>query len=51
MLNNFALVLIEMLYSNASNYLGNIDDILDDLDIDPELKAILYECIHANDKI
>lgn len=51
MLYNFALVLIEMLYSNASNFQESIDNILAELNIDPELRAILYECIHAKDKI
>jgi hypothetical protein len=28
-----------------------MDDMLANLDISPELKAILYECLHAQDKI
>jgi len=28
-----------------------MDDVLANLDISPELKAILYECLHAQDKI
>mmetsp|Transcript_8819 Transcript_8819/g.13595 ORF Transcript_8819/g.13595 Transcript_8819/m.13595 type:complete len:259 (-) Transcript_8819:147-923(-) len=53
MLNNFAKILIEMLsldYKCGFNDYA-IDDILYALDIDPELKAIIYECLHAKDKI
>ena len=48
MLNNFAAILIEVL-SNDNNLGGSKDDILNGLEIDPELKAILYECLHAQD--
>lgn len=48
MLNNFAVILIEVL-SNDNNLGGSKDDILNGLEIDPELKAILYECLHAQD--
>lgn len=51
MLNNYARILIEMLSNDCQNILGGYDNILNDLDIKPELKAILYECIHAQDKI
>ena len=47
MLNNYARILIEMLSNDCQNILGGYDNILNDLDIKPELKAILYECIHA----
>ena len=51
MLNNYAKILIEMLTNDNQNILGSMDDILANLDIIPELKAILYECLHAQDKI
>lgn len=28
-----------------------IEDILNNLEIDPELKCIIYECLHAKDKV
>lgn len=51
MLNNYARILIEMLSNDCQNILGGYDNILNDLEIKPELKAILYECLHAQDKI
>jgi len=52
MLDNYAKILIEML---SPDYKGfnhhSLDDILYGLDIDPELKAIIYECLHAKDKV
>ena len=40
-----------MLSNDAPDLVTSIDDVLDQLLIDPELKAILYECLHAKDKI
>jgi hypothetical protein len=52
MLKNYAAMLMQMLSNESSSQiLGGIDEQLANLDIDPELKAILYECIHAQDKI
>ena len=52
MLKNYANILIQMQGNQYNNALqGNTDDILASMDIDPELKAILYECLHAVDKI
>lgn len=51
MLNNFARILIEMLSNDNQHILGTIDDVLQNLDIDPELQAILYECLHAHEKV
>lgn len=51
MLNNYAKILIEMLTNDNQNILGSMDDVLANLDISPELKAILYESLHAQDKI
>lgn len=52
MLNNYARILIDILRNNQSEkYETDIDEILVNLKIDPELKAILYECLHAKDKI
>ena len=51
MLNNFARILIEMLSNDNQNILGTIDDVLANLQISPELKAIIYECLHAIDKV
>lgn len=51
MLNNFARILIEMLSNDNQNILGTIDDVLANLQISPELKAIIYECLHAVDKV
>jgi len=50
MLDNFARVLIEMLAEDYDN-ITSIDDILSNMEIDPELKCILYECLHAKDKV
>lgn len=61
MLNNYAKLLIEMLSHEPEN-LGNNIGVLNDqmqyfqdqlnyLEVEPELKAILYECLHAEDKI
>ena len=51
MLNNFAKILIEMLTNDNQNNIGSKDDILANLEISSELKAIIYECLHAQDKI
>ena len=52
MLNDYAKCLIEMLSDDFDDKLiGTIDDVLNALEIDPELKAIIYECLHAQDKI
>lgn len=52
MLRMYARLLVEMLTnreeSDANNQGGGSD--FDSLDIDPELKCILYECFHAKDK-
>lgn len=50
MLNNYARILIEVLNENTGSTVSP-DDILSGLKIDPELKAILYECLHAQDKV
>ena len=41
----YAKLLIEMLTNREDYYLE-----FDNLEIDPELKCILYECYHAKDK-
>lgn len=54
MLYDFGLMLIEMLSNEVDDnnkLVGTIDDILNNLDIEPELKAIIYECLHAKDKV
>ena len=65
MLNDFGRILIEMLSNEvipdtglgdtpaADQHMfgGSIDEILNNLEIDPELKAIIYECIHAKEKV
>ena len=51
MLNNYAKILIEMLTNETEDMVTGIDDLLNSLEADPELKAILYECLHAQDKI
>ena len=54
MLYDFGLMLIEMLSNEVddnSKLVGTIDDILNNLEIEPELKAIIYECLHAKDKV
>lgn len=52
MLNCFAKILIEMLSNETEDKLmGTIDDLLNSLEIEAELKAIIYECMHAKDKI
>ena len=52
MLKNYAQILIQVLSNEAShNIPRSDDDILTSLNISPELKAILYECLHAVDKI
>jgi len=53
MLSNFANILIEILSNDLEFTPGQrtIDETLSNLSIDPELKAILYECLHAKDKI
>ena len=40
-----------MLSNDNQNILGTIDDVLANLQITPELKAIIYECLHAVDKV
>jgi len=51
MLNNYSKILIEMLSGETEDMITTTDDLLNQLQIDPELKAILYECYHAQDKI
>ena len=52
MLNCFAKILIEMLSNETEDKLmGTIDDLLNSLEIEAELKAIIYECMHAKVKI
>lgn len=52
MLGNYARILIEVLSNQgATKDTYDADNVLHNLNIDPELKAILYECIHAQDKI
>ena len=54
MLYDFGIMLIEMLSNEVDEHkriVGTIDDILNNLEIEPELKAIIYECLHAKDKI
>ena len=52
MLENYARILIDILRCDPSQgFITDINDILVSLNIDPELKAILYECLHAKDKI
>ena len=52
MLNCFAKILIEMLSNETEDKLmGTIDDLLNSLEIEAELKAIIYECMHAKDII
>jgi hypothetical protein len=36
-----------MLTNEQNHVIGGIDEQLGLLEIDPELKSILYECIHA----
>ena len=50
MLKNYANILIQLM-SNENFLQGSVDDMLNTMSIDPELKAILYECLHAEDKI
>jgi len=53
MLSNYANILIEILANDLEFIAGerSPDETLSHLNCDPELKAILYECIHAKDKI
>jgi hypothetical protein len=52
MLGNYARILISMLRNDPTEQsLTDIDDVLSHLRICPELKAILYECLHAKDKV
>lgn len=46
-LNDYAKILIEMLSGETEDRITSIDDLLQQLQVDPELKAILYECLHA----
>jgi hypothetical protein len=51
MLKNYAQILMAVL-TDGSDSLGlDPDSALVNLEIEPELKALLYECIHAEDKI
>jgi hypothetical protein len=50
MLDNYAKILIQIL-SNDPQGVKEANLTLSSLNIDPELKAILYECLHAKDKI
>ena len=51
MLNNYAKILIEMLSNENEDLHNSTDDLLNQLSVEPELKAILYESFHAIDKI
>ena len=52
MLKAFATIVIDMLSEEMDNsLLGSLDEVLQNLEINPELKAIIYECLHAQDKI
>lgn len=52
MLSNFANILIEILSNDLEFIPGQTkDELLSKMAINPELKAILYECLHAKDKI
>ena len=52
MLNCFVKILIEMLSNeNEDKLIRTIDDLLNSLEIEVELKAIIYECMHAKVKI
>ena len=52
MLSNFANILIEILSNDLEFIPGQTqDELLSKMAITPELKAILYECLHAKDKI
>lgn len=51
MLNNYAKILIEILANDQAAVQRDANAVLNNLTIDPELKAILYECLHAKDKI
>lgn len=52
MLRDYGKLLVEMLTNETEAILElNCDEILNSLAIEPELKAIIYECIHAIDKV
>ena len=51
MLGNYAKILIDVLSGEREDDTKSWDNILWCLQIDPELKAIIYECLHAIDKI
>lgn len=52
MLHDYGKVLIEMLTNDSAERIANnFDAILSELEIDPELKAIIYECVHARDRV
>lgn len=52
MLDNYARILIDMLrYDPTNMHFSDIDTVLAGLSISAELKAILYECLHAKDKV
>ena len=54
MLHCYGRILMEMLTADLDDQprlVGSIDEILSNLDILPELKAIIYECLHAQDKV
>ena len=44
-------MLIEMLSDDYEDSKMNLDDLLHNMAIDPELKSIIYECLHAKDKV
>ena len=50
MLHCYGRILMEMLTADLDDkpqLVGSIDEILSNLDILPDLKAIIYECLHA----
>jgi hypothetical protein len=52
MLDYYGKILIEMLSNETEDkVMGTLDDLLGGLEIESELKAVIYECMHAKDKI
>ena len=54
MLASYGRILVEMLspdVDEGNQLSASIDEILNGLDIEPALKSIIYECLHAQDKI